>query len=313
MVIDSISLPRETLTRLSGDCDDLTVLFCTMLQSVGIDTALVTTPGHIYCAFNTGTPSRDFEMLHPDREMFIEIDGSLWVPVEITLIGRKSFPEAWSTGIAEYRQYDAEADKRGFYKTVEAQQLYRPVALRETDLGLQYGDTEDLLEEYKTAMGRITSAIVSPLREKAESSNNAGGWNKYGVAAAKLGAYRDAEQAFQKVIALRSDYFVARLNLGSVFFLSGKYEQSLSAFKQVEEMVQGGGSMRDNGFSLFVNLSKAHYALTNYTEAEKYFEKASDLDRESAEKYAYLLSPVNSEGGRASDAGDEVPILFVEE
>ena len=55
LVIDAVSLPRSTLKRGTGDCDDLTALYCSLMESVGIKTAFITTPGHIYAAFNTGS------------------------------------------------------------------------------------------------------------------------------------------------------------------------------------------------------------------------------------------------------------------
>ena len=57
MVVDPISLPRDTLKRITGDCDDLTVLFCSLLESAGTETGFITVPGHIYAAFNTKVPA----------------------------------------------------------------------------------------------------------------------------------------------------------------------------------------------------------------------------------------------------------------
>ncbi len=39
MVVDTVSLARDTLHRTTGDCDDLTVLFCTILEAAGKETA----------------------------------------------------------------------------------------------------------------------------------------------------------------------------------------------------------------------------------------------------------------------------------
>jgi hypothetical protein len=156
LVVDSISLPRETLTRLTGDCDDLTALYNTMLQSVGIDTAFVTTPGHIFCALDTGVSGRDYATVHPDRSMLVEIDGTIWVLVEITLIGRAGFLEAWSTGVSEFREYDDDPGSRGLYQTAEAQRVFRPVGLRETDLGLQYGDVEAIVAGFRDDLDRLS-------------------------------------------------------------------------------------------------------------------------------------------------------------
>jgi crotonobetainyl-CoA:carnitine CoA-transferase CaiB-like acyl-CoA transferase len=37
-----------------GDCDDLSTLYAAMLEAVGIPTAFITTPGHIFLAFSLG-------------------------------------------------------------------------------------------------------------------------------------------------------------------------------------------------------------------------------------------------------------------
>ncbi|MBN2551801.1 MAG: hypothetical protein JXB06_03475 [Spirochaetales bacterium] len=58
LVIDSISLPRDTLTRITGDCDDLTVLFCSLMETAGVETGFITVPGHIYATFNTRVAAR---------------------------------------------------------------------------------------------------------------------------------------------------------------------------------------------------------------------------------------------------------------
>ena len=39
--VDNIQYPAEVLQRKSGDCDDLTALYCSLLENVGIPTALV--------------------------------------------------------------------------------------------------------------------------------------------------------------------------------------------------------------------------------------------------------------------------------
>jgi transglutaminase-like putative cysteine protease len=32
----------------AGDCDDLSILYCSLLEAIGIRTAFVTIPGHIF-------------------------------------------------------------------------------------------------------------------------------------------------------------------------------------------------------------------------------------------------------------------------
>jgi hypothetical protein len=55
--LDSLNYPYQTLYYRGGDCDDLSILYCAMLEALGVDTAFITIPGHIYAAFDTGVKS----------------------------------------------------------------------------------------------------------------------------------------------------------------------------------------------------------------------------------------------------------------
>jgi hypothetical protein len=46
--VDFLQFPRRTLQYKGGDCDDLSILYSALLESVGIPTAFITIPGHIY-------------------------------------------------------------------------------------------------------------------------------------------------------------------------------------------------------------------------------------------------------------------------
>ncbi|MBN2050737.1 MAG: hypothetical protein JW760_09860 [Spirochaetales bacterium] len=333
VVVDSISFPRETLLRRTGDCDDLTVLYNTLLQTVGIPTAFVTTPGHIFCAFSTGLSAQDAELIDPDRSMTLEVNGELWALVEITMLGRSPFLDAWSTGISEFRAYDNNTRVRGFYPVSEAQETYRPVALRETDLGLQYGDGERMVTRFRGDMDRLSSMLLEPLALKAKENNRIRDWNKYGISAAKLGASRQAQEAFQKVIQMNEKQLSARLNLGSLYYLDGDYHRALQTFQGVENLVSDQPSTSGSTlFNLYINLGKSHYALNNIGEAGTYYGKAREISPESAGKYSYLGSGSSGSSGtagsalasaeiqsagdstaRASEAITEEPILFFSE
>ena len=52
--IDFLQFPYQTLMYKGGDCDDLSILFCSLFEAVGIRTAFITIPGHIYMAFDSG-------------------------------------------------------------------------------------------------------------------------------------------------------------------------------------------------------------------------------------------------------------------
>jgi hypothetical protein len=101
--VDEVMFPRQILSmrrgrRMFGDCDDSTVLFCSLLESVGVHTALIKQPKHVLMAFELdGLTLERAQEIGLDERSYIPIGGYVWVPVETTLIG-KGFAEAWRAG-----------------------------------------------------------------------------------------------------------------------------------------------------------------------------------------------------------------------
>ena len=316
MVVDSISLPRDTLKRITGDCDDLTVLFCSLLETVGIETGFITVPGHIYAVFNTKEEAAGYQRIHADRDMTINLEGQLWVPVEITMIGRNSFLEAWRKGAEEWNAYKEEPKKRDFYITRKAQELYRPVGLMETDLGLQYGDPEDIIDAFNKDMNLLISQVVSEYIDAAEERGRPKDWNKLGIVYARFLRYRQAEESFSKALSINPDYLNARINQGNVFFLMEKYDAALETFLNALSIAQ---QKNENGNTLLtkllLNISKTYYQTTEYEKAAQYFTLAEEADSDAVKKYSYLAAASGSGGeSRASENRDiRYEILFIEE
>lgn len=83
--VDHVQLPEETLRRKSGDCDDLVVLLASLLENLGVRTALVDLPGHILMMIDSEMP---FEIMASGAAdiPWTQHDGTAWLPVEATLI-----------------------------------------------------------------------------------------------------------------------------------------------------------------------------------------------------------------------------------
>ncbi len=122
-----LQFPRQTLEYKAGDYADLSILYSALLESVGVETAFITVPGHISMAFSLG--------LKPDeaRGLFTHVDNLIfrgdksWVPVEVTQISG-GFLKAWELGAKEWRE-NAARNQVGFYPLREAWQEYEPVQL----------------------------------------------------------------------------------------------------------------------------------------------------------------------------------------
>ncbi|HNW60314.1 MAG TPA: hypothetical protein PKI62_11605 [bacterium] len=109
---DRVLYPRETLQAGGGDCDDLTVLLASYLESAGYATAFVEVrdPGkemaHLYLLFSTGLGPVSGELISSNEKRYIARTAPggetlLWIPLECTLLGR-SFEESWMTGASQY-------------------------------------------------------------------------------------------------------------------------------------------------------------------------------------------------------------------
>ncbi len=314
MVVDSVSLPRDTLKRITGDCDDLTVLFCSLLESAGTETGFITVPGHIYAAFNTTVAGRDYARLHPERGMTINLDGELWIPVEITLIGKTGFMEAWRKGSEEWTAYDGNAEKRRLYRTRVCQDLYRPVGLKETDLGLQYGRKENIIAGFRKDLDRFVETVTGEARAAAAKSGKKQDFNRLGILYAELGRYGPAEESFSRALTIDAGFEPARLNLGNILYLKKDYAAALARYQDfyraLERRNEGSST---TGLKVLLNMSKACYEMAKYPEAQQYFARAQAIDADQVKQFAYLAERRTDEARAAEQPDPAQKLIFLEE
>jgi hypothetical protein len=312
LVVDSVKLPRETLSRGTGDCDDLTALFCALLEAAGVETGFITVPGHIYPVVNTGYNSRQYPNLHPDRDMTIDVDGMLWVPVEITSVGTGAFLEAWRLGASLWKQYGEEDPQRNFYRTRESQTVYRPVGLRESDLGLQYGNSEALAAAFSDSLSRVGNLVTGEFARIARESGDPKDYNRAGMAYARFGNTKDGEYYFNQALKRDKAFIPAQINLGNIAFVGSRFSQAIEAFQEAYKgLVDRGMDESSTAVKLLINLSKAFYQMADYSEAQGYFDKASTLNPDLTSQFAYLG---NGDGAtRASEISGSQTIIFIEE
>jgi tetratricopeptide (TPR) repeat protein len=307
-VVDTVHLARETLKSGLGDCSDLTVLFDSILESLAVDTGFITVPGHIYAAVNTRVAPRDYRKVNPDRGMTLEVNGTLWVPVEITMIGKTGFMEAWRKGVEEWTALDADPKSRAFHVTRQAQELYRPVGLKEMDLGLQYGRAEAIVSGFQADRGKLMDLVAADQVAAAKASGKKADWNKAGILYAQFLQYEKARQAFLSALAIDAAYAGASVNLGNLLFLQRRYDDALTAYLKARKGVEGKSLQQ-----LLINISRTYYQKESWAQAKDYYAQATAMDPEGAKEYAFLAETA-AQGARAADQGDPGRnILFIEE
>jgi hypothetical protein len=107
-----VQFPKQTIELKGGDCDDLSVSYSSLLESAGIQTALVDYKGdgdirHVNILVNTKlSPSQAKLITKNDSKYFIrkneQENDEIWIPVETTLL--TDFDEAWSAGVEKFNR-----------------------------------------------------------------------------------------------------------------------------------------------------------------------------------------------------------------
>ncbi len=95
---DSLNYPGETLLERSGDCDDLSILCCAVLEAARIPAALAAGSGHVLFLFDSGIRADDLPQTPLNPETVVVWKGRVWLPVESTEFAKagSSFSSAWS-------------------------------------------------------------------------------------------------------------------------------------------------------------------------------------------------------------------------
>ena len=297
-VIDFLQFPRETFSYKSGDCSDLSILYSSLLQAVGIDTAFITIPGHIFVAFTTAlTPEQASAALIPESE-YIAYQGKVWLPVEITM-RHQGFLKAWELGAKEWNENNP-TGQAGFYPVQEAWKAFQPVGLPGAAGEVAMPATDQVLTAYKAEAGRYVDSATLPqiqkLQAQIQSSGSLSAMNSLGVLYAKYGQSDKAESEFKQILT-KKEYLPALLNIGNLYFIQDRWKDALQYYQQALDIDPGSPHV-------ILAIAKTDQQLANFDDLKARYDQLKKLDPNLAEQYAYLGAGTES-GGRASDIATE--------
>ena len=293
-VIDFLQFPRETFEFKSGDCSDISILYSALLQAVGVDTAFITIPGHIFVAFTTAlTPEEASAALIPQSE-YIAYQGKVWIPVEITM-RHQGFLKAWELGVKEWNENNP-TGLAGFYPVQEAWRVFPPVGLPGAAGEVTTPQIDQVLAAYRAEAARYVDTAIYPQVQKLQSEIQASGsvaaMNRLGVLYAKYGHLDKAEGEFKQVLGQRP-YLPAILNLGNVYFIQDKWQQAMQYYQQALDIDP------QNPHALLA-IAKADQQLSNFDDLKQRYDQLKQLDPKLASEYAYLGEGASG-GARATD------------
>jgi hypothetical protein len=279
--VDYIQFPRETLERKSGDCDDLVAVYSAGLESMGISTRVLEVPGHMLMMFNTGIPA-DADG-YTMNNLYAIHEGTLWIPVETTLVGN-SFIKAWEKGSETYYKYkDNGLTVLDIHSSWET---FKPASLPDSDWkasGLSRAAIEkkfpgDTLSVLKISSQTETRRYLDVIKAK---PNDLDAHLQVGIILAKIGDRKEAMKYFDKVLSLDAKNASANNNRGNLFMIDDKYQDAVKAYEAAAKQ-----SPKDA--HVLVNLARAYKRLGDTKHAKATFIKAKKLDKHVQVQYRAL-------------------------
>lgn len=297
--LDYLQFPRETLLFGSGDCDDQTVLFCAVLEAVGIPTALVTVPGHILPAVQLSlTPDQILRTFASAADQFIVEDDVVYLPVEMT-DASASFLSAWATG---YRQYADAGNAAAVTTVAEGWERYGKIGLRDAEPDLDYPQWSQIHPLYSEQVTLIIRAEMEPqvavLRRQIEDRGSSPRLlNRIGSLYARFGFLDEAEAIFQEILQ-ESEYQAAIVNLGNIEMVRGEFVAAVDLFDRALTLEP------DDSLAL-AGWARALYFSGAVAEAREAIQTLRALDRALADRLAFIGAGDSADSSRASGVQQE--------
>jgi len=273
-VLDTVRLPRETLRMRTGDCDDLAVLYAALLENIGIDAALVDVFDHVFVMFDTGLTARSLGQLARDPSLLhVDARGRVWVPVEVTLVGR-SFSAAWESAAATLasRRYTVIEIK-------EAWKKYSPLRPREPAPDIVAPPAEAVRALFTEDLRRQEEALTSPrMRELAQriaaDPKDAAALNELGILLARRGYLGRAATHFERVIELVPGFAGGYSNLGNILYEQGKYQDAVHRYEEA--------LARSERPEVHVELALTWCEIGKFDRAREHYRRAMAIDQSLA-------------------------------
>jgi len=284
--VDYLEYPRDALTRKSGDCDDLSILFASCMENIGIGTAFVDVPGHVFIMFNTGVLLTEKATLGFPEELLVPYDGTLWIPVEMTMVG-SSFTRAWQKGAEEYRDWSAKK-KMDIIHTATAWELFKPVTLPHVEARSIKVKKSDIEAKFKgeleaLARQRLASLSEEYLEALKKRPSDMIALGQLGILYGENGLYAEALVQFQKMLAKEKDNTIALNNIGNIKLLQDSPDEARQAYEAALKL-----SPEEPG--IMVNLARILLQQGKKEEAKKMFHNAVSIDPRMLRQYNDLAA-----------------------
>lgn len=295
--VDSVKFARETFSYRSGDCSDLSILYCSLLESVQIETAFITVPGHIFMAFALDMSEDQARKSFIKTDELIFKDGKAWVPVEVTERSG-TFLTAWQLGARQWRENLAKG-QADFYPVRAAWQTYPAVFFPGASTQPPLPEAGQVISDFQNDLVSLVSREIGGKEAELQAAikknpGNTKAMNSLGLLYARYDMKDKAEEQFKKIVS-KTEYMPALLNLGNLAYLQGEFDTAQGYYQR---------AYRQNAHnpSVLLAMARVNHEQQNYGSVKKYYQELRTLDPDLASTFAYL-DLQGTEAVRAAQAG----------
>jgi len=303
-VADYIQFPLQTLQYRGGKCSDFSVLYASLFEALGIETAFITIPGHIYVAVALQMGADDARKFFQHPDDLIYQNDKAWVPIEITL-REGGFMKAWELGAKEWRENQGKNTAR-FYSIPESWKVYQPVGYSGTTADIKIPSDTKIVAQYTK---EVQSFVDSEMGEQEailkadidKSSNKPKAMNNLAVLYGRFGMYSKSEKGLQDIIA-SNEYVPALVNLGNIYFVKGDMDSALKYYQRAYKKAP-------TNATVLLCVARASHAEENYATAKQAYGELKLQDPALAQRFAYL-DLRGEEATRAADAAQLTGVVI---
>lgn len=264
-VIDTVQYPRNLIRIKAGDCDDLTVLFASVLEASGIETVLMDFGDHITAMFELKEEKVSDSGISDD--MMIEYNGKYYVPFEVTLLNK----DAYTSISYAMREYKVKKDVVKFYPVREMLLVYEPPTFSE-DFNLQLSLPLNLVEETQKDVDLVEKRYYEYYENYYNSILSQDPHDndiklKLATIYAMTSKYDEAKKIFEEILQEFPNNAAALNNLANIYYIN-------SDFKKASELYEKAHQADPYDADILLNYAKSAMKMNKREEAKIILEKA---------------------------------------
>lgn len=290
--IDFVQFAQQTLNTRTGDCDDLVTLLATCFETIGINTAYVDIPGHVFLAFDTGITANDIKSRGLTEDKVKLLWNKAWITLESTVIGKNSFVESWLNSNERYTKTVSENKPVVPIQFKQTWEVFPPVQFPEnvkiesslTDVSIiRNAIIADVEYYYNLTKGNVEYELLSSIKKHPENPYLL---NKLAMYYIKTDSLAKAKTYFENALKFDNANQVTLNNLANIYFKEGNFKLAEEYWSKANNLTN------ETNAGILVNLAKVKFVQGDKLKARENFDKALLINKDVAVKFANLYKSI---------------------